>query len=523
MNIQTLRKKHPQLIYQNFSYKFVKNQLQIEFDFLLKPSIKFKPTLTIEGINEDDLAAIDPKILDKLIFHLGLAEIPSYWKASCSPQIIIQAGQLNPDQIAWWKDLIIKGLGEFFYQNQIDFTAQDFIKIKAEASKNRKKTEITAQSSQTVTGSASNKISEVQKTQKQIKATGFKARKKYLIPAAGGKDSSLTLGIFDKHKLKYGCLLLHPQSPASGTAIQKSHCQETIKINRRIDQKLLDLNRQGYLNGHTPYSAYLAFLSSVLAYISAYQYVVLANERSANEENLIFHGQQINHQYSKTFDFETKFRDYAKRYLFQNDLLGSGQGGSKEINLIRNRNLPSHPLYFSFLRPVYELQIAKLFAAYPQYHPSFRSCNVGQRSNHWCHHCPKCLFVFTILFPFVDKKELCNDIFSENLFEKAELLDIAWELIGFGTQKPFECVGTHEETLIAFYLSVKKYEQSSEPLPIVLKAVKNKILAQEKNLEKRTSKVLKSWNNKHYLPADLAKILKQELLEAEMLASAKLK
>ena len=74
---------------------------------------------------------IDTKNLDNLIFHLGMAEIPTYWKTTCSPEIIIKAGGLEKSQITWWHNLLIKGMGEFFFKNKINFLKPDFVKIKA--------------------------------------------------------------------------------------------------------------------------------------------------------------------------------------------------------------------------------------------------------------------------------------------------------------------------------------------------------------------------------------------------------
>ncbi len=68
--------------------------------------------------------------MNNLVFHLGLMEIPTYWKATCSPEIVVKAGPLNKEQIKWWKDLIIKGMGQFFYENKIDWRSSNFLKIR---------------------------------------------------------------------------------------------------------------------------------------------------------------------------------------------------------------------------------------------------------------------------------------------------------------------------------------------------------------------------------------------------------
>jgi len=275
-------------------------------------------------------------------------------------------------------------------------------------------------------------------------------------------------------------------TPASLDIVRVSQTPEPIIVRRRIDQKLLRLNEEGYLNGHTPFSAYLAFLSTVCAVLFNFGSIAVSNERSSNEGNTFFRKIEINHQYSKSFDFEQRFQSYSRRYL------------AKSSN------------YFSFLRPLYELQIARIFSRFPQYFPVFRSCNRGQKTNSWCHKCAKCLFAFTILYPFLKEEDLTRNIFSENLFEKEELVEIAFSLLGKGEVKPFECVGSVEETIVAFYMCVKKIKQEGSLLPIVLQSVEEEVLAQQPNMKERTFRILHSWNNQLAMPKDFETLLARE-------------
>ena len=73
---------------------------------------------------------------------------------------------------------------------------------------------------------------------------------------------------------------------------------ESYTVKRTIDQNLIKLNNEGYLNGHTPFSAIVAFTSYLVAYITNRSNIILSNEGSANEPTVI--GTNINHQYSKT-------------------------------------------------------------------------------------------------------------------------------------------------------------------------------------------------------------------------------
>jgi len=467
MNYKELRKKYPRFIYEKYSYKISGNNLEIFFNFKIEPSaiglrarpnIHFRPKVTIENISQK----IKDRVLNNLIFHLGLMEIPSYWKATCSPEIIIKAGPLNKKQIKWWKDLIINGMGQFFYENKIDFTSPNFFNI-----------------SSNFPDTLSDR-------------DNFPIKGKILIPVGGGKDSVTTLEILKKARKNIECFSLNP-TEAAKKIMKIASCKKPIIIRRKIDDKLLELNRQGFLNGHTPFSAYLAFLSVICAVIFDQKYIAFSNERSSNEGNVKYLGKIVNHQWSKSFDFEKKFRNYSKKYL------------AKNIE------------YFSFLRPLYEIQIAKLFSKYPKYFLAFLSCNEAYKTTSgtkkptkkWCCNCSKCLFVWTCLYPFVVKKELVK-IFGENLFDKKKLLPTMQELIGERKFKPFECIGTKKESLIAFYLSWGKgRSELPKETPFLLKYFQNKIIPKYPNLEKESKKIMKAWDNQHNLPREFEKILKK--------------
>jgi hypothetical protein len=115
-----LRKKHKTFIYKNYEYDFKDKDLNISFDFFIEPNIQFTPKIKIKNIKRKKL---DNEILENLIFNLGMIELVSYYKATCSPKIIIECGRTNK---TFWKKLYLKGLGEFFYENKIDFTKKRF-------------------------------------------------------------------------------------------------------------------------------------------------------------------------------------------------------------------------------------------------------------------------------------------------------------------------------------------------------------------------------------------------------------
>ena len=112
--LRELQKKYPKFVYESYYYEIFKNNLKISFSFKIEPNISFMPKIIIKNARKELLKTVFDK-LDNLVFHLGLIEMISYWKATCSPLIDIKAGYLNEEQIKWWQGLILKGLGQFFY------------------------------------------------------------------------------------------------------------------------------------------------------------------------------------------------------------------------------------------------------------------------------------------------------------------------------------------------------------------------------------------------------------------------
>lgn len=454
-----LRQKYPRFFYHRYSVAQEDKSLIFSFHLEIEPDIHFFPRVIVKGnLDYHILSRLDKEILNNIAFHLGLMEIPSYWKAVCSPEIFIMAGRLDDYQISWWKKLFLNGLGEFFYINDIDFTPPDFITFRINGGN----------------------LLETRPYEGQLNSD------RLLIPLTGGKDSAVTYELLKESNKDITCMCLNPTFGAL-EKLRINQDKAAIIVERNIDETLLSLNKKGYLNGHTPFSAYLAFLSASCAILFDFKGIALSNERSSNEGNISLYGVEINHQYSKSFDFEKRFRDYSTRYL------------ARDVE------------YFSLLRPFYELQIAAIFSRFSKYFPIFRSCNRGERTNSWCHRCPKCLFVFTILYPFIPDQALTTSIFSKNLFDDQGLVGQAFNLLGDENCKPFECVGTKEETLAAFYLCIKKARRQGWPLPIVLQSVDEKILSLQQDMEERTAAILGSWNNQHAIPADIKKSLKSSL------------
>jgi hypothetical protein len=416
MRLASLRKKYPKFIYQGYRYQISKNNLEIFFNFRIPPDIEFEPKVVIKNISKSRMSKVGERELNNLIFHLGLMEIPSYWKVTCSPEIEIQANQLNKEQINWWRDLIINGLGQFFYENKIDWRSKNFLKI-----------------------SASQSLSKPKRFDEKLKD-------RYLVPFAGGRDSIVTLENLKKSK-ETALFLVNPNERMKKTA-RVTGVKKQIIVERSIDKRLLQLNKKGYLNGHTPFTALLSSLSVLCAVLFDYKNIAFSNEKSADQGNLKYLGKIINHQWAKSSQFERMFKKYCKKHLVKN------------IN------------YFSYLRKYGELEISKMIRKYPKYFSVFSSCNasmrIGARQIRWCGNCPKCLFVYATLYPFLNKKDLMK-IFGKDIFENKKLLPVMKSLIGQGRPKPFECVGTKKESQAVFKLSLEKSKKSGKTPYLLLR------------------------------------------------------
>ncbi|MGC8865960.1 MAG: hypothetical protein ACP5O2_09605 [Bacteroidales bacterium] len=441
-----LRLEYPWFSYESYYYTLTEEKLEFGFHFNLSDRYSFRPKMSLP-IRPwfVSLVANHSQQLETLVFHIGMIELISYWKAACSPRVIIKPATLTTAQIDWWKKLYFNGLGEFFYINGIQTTQDAFMEIEP-ASESR--------------------VFEPEDWRPEQHA--------YLVPIGGGKDSAVTLELLKEEGYRTVPLIMNPRQATVDTLTVAGFSEsESVIIHRSIDPVLLQLNEQGFLNGHTPFSALLAFYTLLAARLTGIGQIALSNERSANESTVS--ESPVNHQYSKSFEFEKDFTEYVNRYI------GLGYR------------------YFSFLRPLHEVQIARIFSRLEAYHPVFRSCNVGSKTDSWCGSCPKCLFAWIILEPFTGEQKL-ERIFNKNLLQDGALLPYLDELTGQTSAKPFECVGTISEVNASLEALLARHER---PLPILLEHAAEYLSPGTLNLEM----LLHDFNDEHFLTPTETSIL----------------
>ncbi len=447
-----LRKEYGCFIYEGFDILINEVSVNIEFKFNLSDKYFFSPAIKIPKKNFCIPDSINESKLYNIAFHIGMIELISYWKAACPPKIIIKPYFLDKKQINWWKNLYFNGLAEFFYLNSINTDIDSFVEIIADSDN-------------------------------ELSVDTFDAADSTIIPVGGGKDSVVTLELLSEIYNDNIFMIVNPRRATIDTLKTAGYKYEDyLEIHRTIHPQLLELNEKGFLNGHTPFSALLAFVSLLAAAVTGKRNIALSNEYSANEATV--EGTNINHQYSKSFEFERNFRDYVSGYI------------SEDFN------------YYSFLRPLNELQIVRLFSGYPRYFSVFKSCNAGSKQDIWCGKCSKCLFAYIMLSAFVRQQEL-EKIFGNNLFENKELLDYFNRLTGVSEVKPFECVGTIEEVNVALCMAVKMMEQ--ENLPYLLKYYVQTHNYSSYRKDKDPEELLKNFNDDNFLSKELVYFLKSKI------------
>lgn len=402
-------KQYERFIFESFG--FDEETRQIVLSYSLDGVIPFTETITLpKGVISED---VDAEAFERALFNLHLIGGISYFKTCLPKTIEIHSGMLTQDQADFWTKVYEDGLGEFFFKNDLD--PNDRVHFP-------------------VTAGGAPEIAEGDEP----------STRKPLVPIGGGKDSIVTIELLKDAGIRQ-TLLRVGEHPIINEMMDVADVP-LLNVKRALSPELFRLNEEGALNGHVPISAYISFLAVAIAILGGHTDVIFSNERGANEGNVEYKGKTINHQWSKSLEFERMFQDYLTRYV------------TKDV------------AYFSLLRRYDELKIVELFVGYPEYRTLFTSCNRNwhlvakkEMPTLWCGICPKCAFAFALLAAFLPKDELVS-LFGKNLFEDETLIPLYKELLGLEGFKPFECVGTPEEVQAAFHLIRERGEFEGTPV-----------------------------------------------------------
>ncbi|WP_374012125.1 UDP-N-acetyl-alpha-D-muramoyl-L-alanyl-L-glutamate epimerase [Pseudoxanthomonas koreensis] len=342
----------------------------------------------------------------------------SYYKAAVPPRIAIEGAPIDAGTAALLEQVYLNGLGEFAYRNGLDLRGR--IRFPADA--------------QAQPGSDAARTDAAQ-------ADAVPAGPA-LVAIGGGKDSLVSIEALRAAGVEQTVAWIG-NSQLIRTCAERTGLP-TLNIGRALAPELFEINRQGAYNGHIPVTAVNSAILVLAALLTGHGQVVFSNERSASYGSRIVTADgtvtdEVNHQWSKGWEFERAFGRHVERYV-----AGAAAGDAAGPAL----------RYYSLLRPLSELAVARQFARNDHYDAHFSSCNrnfhiLGEKpAQRWCGLCPKCHFVFLALAPFMPKTRLVG-ILGRNLLDDAALAASFDALLEFGEHKPFECVGEGRESRAA--------------------------------------------------------------------------
>lgn len=343
---------------------------------------------------------------------LALVAGVSYYKAFLPPRISFAGLTPDADQRLFFQNLYVDGLGEFGVRNAVRIDGRvDFDAAGAAA--------------------------------RSPAPSHAALRRRSAVLIGGGKDSLVSTEALKSAGEALVLFAVNPKRPILDCAAASG--LPFIRVERHLDPHLFALNEAGALNGHVPITAIVSFIAIASAFVHGFDAVILSNERSANQGNLVRDGREINHQFSKTAGLEQALASYVTRHIH------------------------AHLAYFSLLRPLSEAHIAQLMARTAIYDGAFTSCNRAFQLRpkappaRWCRDCPKCRFTFLMLATAM-KRERLEAIFGGSLLDDESQREGFEELMGLSGHKPWECVGEIAESGAALLLLAERPEWHDAPI-----------------------------------------------------------
>ena len=409
-------------------------------------------TITIPGA-PFSLDATRADAVQRALQLLHLITGVSYYKAAVPEEIRIESYTIDADTAALLESVYLHGLGEFAYRNGLNLHGRI-------------------------------RFPHVAQTDAAAPAVGL--REHALVAIGGGKDSLVSiealraLGIDQTVTWIGGSQLIKACAERTGLP--------TLNLGRALAPQLFDYNREGAWNGHIPVTAVNSAILVLAALLHGVDQVVFSNERSASYGSLIEGTGEVNHQWSKGWAFESAFGDYIEKHV------------AADLH------------YYSLLRPLSELAVARQFTRSDRYDAHFSSCNrnfhiLGERpANRWCGVCPKCHFVFLALAPFMPKPRLVG-IFGRNLLDDEGQTGGYDALLEYQDHKPFECVGEGKESRAAMAALATRPEWREDAL---VKRFAREILPQLDVTELAIEPLLVI-DDEHRIPAKLWERLRAHL------------
>jgi len=266
-----------------------------------------------------------------------------------------------------------------------------------------------------------------------------KGEGRFLAFCGGGKDSLVVSHLLDSIDAKYDSLS-YSHSVYGNTGPQHelinrllSHTHTARKHEQSVFDDSMDLpdyaldatNSSGdFIAAETPSSI---FASLPIAIANGMSYLGLGHERSANHGNLTWSktGEDINHQWGKSFEAESLMNEYISSYLI------------KDLK------------FFSLLQGIYDPLIFWLLNSRLDAVPYTHSCNIRKP---WCMECPKCAYVWLNYKAWLPWGVVDPIFGAKNLLDSDENQIWYRQMLGLENHTPFECIGQIHESRLAMEL-----------------------------------------------------------------------
>ena len=241
---------------------------------------------------------------------------------------------------------------------------------------------------------------------------------------------------------------------------------QCLHLSHDFGYRDLESCRRSYTPCGHPWAALICFDALLVSLLLGFDHVAVGNEHSANFGNGVWVGShEVNHQFDKSYAFESRAHAYIKthfRIRQRADDASDSDNDSSMTSSTVGGGIQASPLtnelhYFSALQPLWEVQIAWLFARglsrggvlygalrSVQVEPStgvlgaaadqmeeeasgedagdvsaghpfitaFISCNESDNKGNWCAQCDKCCFVFALLAAWLPPEEVARRIFK---------------------------------------------------------------------------------------------------------------
>ncbi len=388
-----------QFIYENV--RVDENLQKVSFDYSIvtdNETYSLCETLTLP------VALPQSHTVDRLLRALHIALGISYYKTFIPPEIN-HAYSMDAEEATFWNTVFSNGLGEFLYKNKL---SRDSLAT----------------------------FSAQEGTVNPEKEDDIQWQEKALLGIGGGKDSIVAGELLKELAIETtGFVLATGENRGQSQAVADTMGIALLGVERQLDQQILTLNTiKGAYNGHVPISLVFALIGSLLACSEASKYVIVANEASASIPHATHEGASVNHQWSKSLEFEKLFQSYVHTYI------------SPTLT------------YTSIIRPLTSVAVAKIFAGYPQYFEVFTSDNslfkiTQQERSHprWSDDSPKSLSSYILLAPWLSDEAL-EKTFGQDFLNKKELEELFLNLLGRGDTPVLDCVGTPDELRVSLSL-----------------------------------------------------------------------